>query len=209
MYENAPKAGWSDYHICHYLALATELDRPYDRIVLERIGSGTSFGPFSDAAGAFVAVMEEELDKKADASVTNLVKHDSTWSRMLALDVLYAAGQLDEARKLASEQFKRLPSTDLPEWGRWAFENLLRFRARDLSEEKFIESARNSNYPNKFLTYAHWTIALEYLADGRLEEARDHFQRCVDSRIFYLSHYWWSRAFLKRLEKTNVWPPRT
>jgi hypothetical protein len=209
LYDEPREAIWSDYHIFYYLALATEFNKSYDQSLLNGTDAARSHGPFSDAGRAFVAAMDGRVEEAAAAAAILLEKHDSSWSRVLALDVLCLAGRPAEMKELASEQLMRQLSTDLPEWSRWAFDNILRYRAGILPENELLTSAEASIYPSKYLMYAHWSVAAQHLADGNLHEAKQHLQHCADRRIFYLSHYWWSRALLRKLDDTDVWPPRS
>jgi hypothetical protein len=56
------------------------------------------------------------------------------------------------------------------------------------------------------LCEAHFQIGLRHLAEGDRDGARDHFQKCVQTRVFIYWDYVWARAFLDRLKGDSRWP---
>jgi hypothetical protein len=53
---------------------------------------------------------------------------------------------------------------------------------------------------------AHFFIGMSLLADGDRAGARTHFQRSVDTHVFWYVDHCWSRAFLSRLDADPHWP---
>lgn len=53
----------------------------------------------------------------------------------------------------------------------------------------------------------HFAIALMHLSQGRRAEAKQHFKRCLRTRVFDWVEYRNSRALLKRMELDPNWPP--
>jgi hypothetical protein len=59
---------------------------------------------------------------------------------------------------------------------------------------------------NVRVAMAHFCIGWKYLYfDGKREEARKHFQDCVDQNILRIDIHYWARAILKLLEDPT-WP---
>ena len=53
---------------------------------------------------------------------------------------------------------------------------------------------------------AHFAIAMKSLyVDGDRDQARAHFQECVDLQFVNIDYYFWARAYLSHLEDEN-WP---
>jgi hypothetical protein len=78
------------------------------------------------------------------------------------------------------------------------------FARGELSEENFLAKAGSSRFNQ--LT-AHCEIGIARLAAGDREGAREHFQKGVATRAFWVFDYNWCTAFLNRLEKDRTWPP--
>jgi tetratricopeptide (TPR) repeat protein len=54
---------------------------------------------------------------------------------------------------------------------------------------------------------AHFAIALDHLAEGDRKAAREHFQKCSQTRAFIFWDWIWARVFLARMDKDPAWPP--
>jgi hypothetical protein len=55
---------------------------------------------------------------------------------------------------------------------------------------------------------AHFAIGLQCLSKGDRAGAREHFKKCVATRVFVAWEWPWVRAFLARMEKDPAWPRR-
>ena len=78
-----------------------------------------------------------------------------------------------------------------------------RFWAGQASAEDLVNSAGPSRFAQ---CRAHYLIALSRLAAGDRAAARQHFSRSVETNVLAASDYYWSRAFLARLEEDPRWP---
>jgi hypothetical protein len=59
------------------------------------------------------------------------------------------------------------------------------------------------------LCEAHFLAGLRHLAAEDRDGARDHFQKCVETRVFIYWDYKWARAFRDRLKNDRTWPRRS
>jgi tetratricopeptide (TPR) repeat protein len=73
------------------------------------------------------------------------------------------------------------------------------------TSEDNILSAAGASRSDQILT--RYNIALRRLAKGDRAGARYHFQKAIDTRVYFRSHFYWSQMFLSRLEKDPTWPP--
>ena len=73
------------------------------------------------------------------------------------------------------------------------------------TSEDNILSAAGASRSDQILT--RYNIALRRLAKGDRAGARYHFQKAIDTRVYFRSHFYWSQMFLSRLEKDPRWPP--
>jgi tetratricopeptide (TPR) repeat protein len=72
-----------------------------------------------------------------------------------------------------------------------------------ITEDELLRAAGRCR---PMLCEAHFQIALRHLAEDDRDGARDHFQKCVDTRVFIYWDYVWARAFLDRLNSDPRWP---
>ena len=205
-FESTPEAIWTDYHMFYYLALATDLGKPIESDLLSRLKQ-RSLGPFSNAGWAFVQVLQGQPERAMLEVDGILAAYTSVNSVTLALDICQVAGDSERAKRIAIDRLERLRGADINAWEGWMRDNLLPYHAGELTEKELVKRAQESQYPNKFLGHAHWTIAVKYLGTNKVEQARKHFELCVETRGFYLSHCWWSRALLSQLNRLGSWPP--
>jgi len=92
-------------------------------------------------------------------------------------------------------------------FGSWRigwFQRVLDYNCDLIDSNEFLKEAGASRW-NQSETHFH--IGITHLADGNRTAAREHFQKCVATRIFYSFEYQWGRAFLARLEQDPSWPP--
>jgi hypothetical protein len=72
-----------------------------------------------------------------------------------------------------------------------------------LSADAFLQAAGHSRTK---VSDAHLMIGLWRIAEGDRAAARDHFQKCVGTRVINSWEWPWVRAFLARMEKDHAWP---
>jgi hypothetical protein len=72
-----------------------------------------------------------------------------------------------------------------------------------ISEDELLRAAGRCR---PMLCEAHFQIGLRHLAENDRDGAREHFRKCVDTRVFIYWDYVWARAFLDRLERDRRWP---
>ena len=81
----------------------------------------------------------------------------------------------------------------------WRPQHLAVHRHRDLASLSLDELIRRFDAP-MFQGMPDYYVGLRCLAAGELERARSHFQNCCDSGRFLAPWYWWSKAFLARID---------
>jgi serine/threonine protein kinase len=77
------------------------------------------------------------------------------------------------------------------------------FVAGKLSEDELLRSSRGNRIQ---LCLNHYWIGLVRLADGDRRGAREHFRKAVATGVFMHGSYYYSRAFLNRLDQDPAWP---
>jgi Protein kinase domain len=107
---------------------------------------------------------------------------------------VYATGEQDGAHFYAMELIAG-PSLDLV---------IKNFCAGDLTVTQLEEIAGNSNV-NK--CEGHYFIGMKLLSERDRHGAAEHFRKAVDTPFEYSHEYYFSQAFLSRLEKNPDWPP--
>jgi serine/threonine protein kinase len=81
---------------------------------------------------------------------------------------------------------------------------LLDYQCGDLSAARLLEKAGSHRQQQ---SDAHFFIGLTNLAEGDQDGARHHFRQAEAILYFKATSYWWSSAFLARMEKDPTWPP--
>jgi tetratricopeptide (TPR) repeat protein len=108
-------------------------------------------------------------------------------------------------REQAQEEFRKdRPEFALSQSWRGFYDAIHRFDCGEVSEESLLEMAGASRMKQ---CNAHYEIGLLRFALGDRAGARDHFQKAVGTRAFWLQTWAWSRMLLGRLEKDPEWPP--
>jgi tetratricopeptide (TPR) repeat protein len=115
---------------------------------------------------------------------------------VFAPNILFLLGRRTEAVKHYQEM---LDTTTGASFYHSAYE----FWADRRSEGKLLEEAGHSRWMQ---CEAHYYIGIKMLAEGKRPEARDHFQKSVDTRVLWYLEYEWSRALLGQMQDPD-WPP--
>jgi len=84
-----------------------------------------------------------------------------------------------------------------------SYARLLEYSRGAITADQLLGAVKDSEYHR---CNAHFFIAMSLLADGNRAAARDHFQKCVQTRCFDFDAYDWSRAFLDRMKQDPDWP---
>jgi serine/threonine protein kinase len=123
------------------------------------------------------------------------------WQARAKSEVLLFLGRNEQA--LATLRTARAPFAVSPDWRRF-YDAMRQFDCGELSADAYLAKAGASRWKQ---FHVHYQIGLFRLADGDRAGARDHFQRAVDTRAFWIYPWTWSRMFLSRLENDPKWPP--
>jgi serine/threonine protein kinase/tetratricopeptide (TPR) repeat protein len=108
-------------------------------------------------------------------------------------------GKPEEAR----QGFLQVPREDVLPWHDGWWLKLLDYGCGQITDEALLQVAGQDRTKN---SDAHFLIGMWRLSEGDRLTARDHFQKCVATRVFASWHWPWVRAFLKRLEEDPTWP---
>jgi hypothetical protein len=148
-----------------------------------------------------------ELDKgvpRARAAVEQAMTHpdDSRYAFFCAPHAFYFLGMPQKAAQ-ASLTIHQRPA-GIYVWQKDWYRKHLDFNCGRISADDLLKAAAGVPPP---LCEAHFLIGLRCLSEGDRTGAREHFQKCCDTRVFIYWDYMWARAFLKRLEEDSEWPP--
>jgi hypothetical protein len=112
------------------------------------------------------------------------------------LETWLLSGHPDRARmrakRIMAESFDTLDES---------YRLLVRFIAEDLPEVDFRSRLRPSHWLGPDADYY---IGLVKLANGDKRGAQPYFARCAEGHPQH--EYWWSKAFLARMEQDKEWP---
>ena len=85
----------------------------------------------------------------------------------------------------------------------WGMKESVRFLAQELGAEELLRLAGASCGKR---CAAHNAIAMERLAHGDRQHAREQFVECVNSGSIDYTDHAWARAYLARMEADPKWP---
>src|SRR5262249_5262693 len=119
---------------------------------------------------------------------------------------LYTVADFSGRRDEVVKRFRPLKSEEVanrqPGW----YQHRLAYSLGQLDEESLLRQATS----RASACEAHYFIAMRHLGEGKRDSARDHFEKCVATRMMLYNDYQWSRAFLARIAKAKkngeVWP---
>jgi tetratricopeptide (TPR) repeat protein/predicted Ser/Thr protein kinase len=115
--------------------------------------------------------------------------------------ILQLLGRSDAAEQ-ASRKVRGDP-TRVPPWYQGWYHREQAYQCGDITEDDLLQAAGTCR-PKQ--CEARFLIGLHHLAEGDREGAREHFQKCVDTRVFVYWDYKWARAFVDRLKQDPDWP---
>ncbi|MHC4405468.1 MAG: serine/threonine protein kinase [Planctomycetota bacterium] len=197
MLEGAPKGGWGDYDRYFFLALAHEFGA-----VHEGLAGGNRIGPFTEGGMAMLAGIRGRKDEAESVARRLLDDHDIPDIVLVALDALILAGMpIQDIETLTSEKIGALDSKELDSWSRTTVERIVRIYEGENDEKEALDWAADaSGYPNLWLTYTHWALAMRSLAKNDYPGAKEHLEKVVAQRIVTLGQYLWARSLLANWE---------
>ncbi len=158
-------------------------------------------GAFQQTTRMFILAELPEGDKRAMQAYRDLGRYPGT-APLFQHTLLYLLGRKAEA--VAAYRELQLPNF-LAEARDGSYAQLLEYncaRGR-MTAEELLSAGKGSEYHQ---CNAHFFIAMSLLADGNRAAARDHFQKCVQTRCFDFDAYDWSRMFLARMKQDPGWP---
>jgi serine/threonine protein kinase len=152
---------------------------------------------------AFVLAERDQDVVRAHAALQQAIDHPggSRFSSACAMHGLFFLGKTRQAAQ-ASSQIRREPGGLPMLRDDWYF-SLVDYASGQISEAGLLKAAAASPL---LRCNAHFLIGLRHLSDGDRPGAREHFQKCSDTRVFVCWDWIWARAFLVRLEKDSTWP---
>jgi len=154
----------------------------------EEIERGFILAELPDGSTRARAAFEEA---KADAR--------SAWQLTPPM-ILLLLGKTEEARRA----YLQVRKEELPSWDDgWLFK-YLDYNCGRITAEELLKAAGQAR-PK--LSDAHFLIGLWRLSEGDRARTRDHFRKCVATRVFACWEWPWARAFLARMGKDPAWPP--
>jgi tetratricopeptide (TPR) repeat protein len=127
------------------------------------------------------------------------LKDDGGWPLTPPMILLFL-GKPEEAR----QAFLQVPKEELPPWDNDWHSNFLDYNRGRITADALLQDA-GQDRPK--LSDAHFVIGLWRLSEGDRASAREHFQKCVATRVFQCWHWPWVRAFLERMQRDPGWPP--
>jgi hypothetical protein len=125
---------------------------------------------------------------------------EGMWPIRTKVDVLLFLGRKKDAQAL----LRTVRSPTVFSQHRTLFWNAMRqFAANQLSDKACLEKAGTSRFQQ---CIAHYQIGIFRLAEGDRKDAKDHFQKAVDTRAIWIVDWAWSKMFLSRLKNDDTWP---
>src|SRR5262249_48900814 len=121
------------------------------------------------------------------------------FGRLCSSLVLLFLGQKSEAIQAS----RTIRPDELPPWHEGWLQEYRKYLGGQLEAGALLQAAGGCR-PKR--SEAHFAIGLRHLCEGDRARAREHFQKCVDARVFIDWEYPWVRAFLERLKKDRTWP---
>jgi serine/threonine protein kinase len=191
-----PKTAW-----CTALQLYGEDRLPEARQCLER---GRESGLLGDLLRVLIVAESPDGQRLALQEYDNLCRkyrlegRNEHYSSVIAL--LLGQKELAQAA-LEKEGARTGGKSEATKGSRKAEEQ---FARGELSEDNFLAKAGNSRFKQFGARYER---GISRLAVGDRKSAKEHFQKAVATRAFWVDDYQWCVAFLSRLEKDPTWPP--
>ena len=139
-------------------------------------------------ARAYLLGCLPERSHEVEALVRDLLGDPSPFLRRHALMAMWPVWNADQIHDRAA-------SVSTP--GLWYDAKCLEYMAGQLNESDLLVQAENCG---SSLIAAHSTLAMIRLADGRMADARRHFQACVDTDVRGWFDYAWARGFLALMD---------
>ena len=179
-------------------------------LVAAERAAGQGFGLARLERGFVLAELDNDISR-ALAAYQNAadVPDESRYFRVCQPLLLLFLGQKQKAIQ-AARQIRKEPDA-VPFWHEYEtgqrtqnwYCQYLDYLSDRMSEEDFLQAARASRTKR---CEAHFVIALKHLCEGDRSGAREHFEKCVETRVFIFWDWIWARAFLKRVQQDPTWP---
>ena len=159
-------------------------------------------GAFQQTTRMFILAELPEGDKRAMQAYREALGRYPGTAPLFQHTLLYLLGRKAEAVK----EYAKL---DLPKALAGArggsYAQLLEYNCGRMTAEELLSAGKDSEYHQ---CNAHFFIAMSLLADRNRAAARDHFQKCEQTRCFDFDAYDLSRMFLARMSRDPHWPSR-
>jgi hypothetical protein len=202
-----PPEYWTNHFTTFYLARADALGEKPDDGLVERIKRGDC-GSIAALGLAYLLALEGRTQESKGLSAK--WGDESTWmeAALACTDVYDLCGEPQKAKQLAEKQLEFFQDRELGTHDGWERDHLLPYRAGRMSEEQLLAAARLSNAKRRWLTYAHWKVAMKCLGEGDVPKAREHLRKCESQQFMYGVYHPWAEALLRRLDSVTAWPPQ-
>ena len=206
LYSDAALEDQHDYATNFYLALCHEMDRPPVSQLAKRIANdrGAMFAKYG--IGCWYALHDER--ENARQQVRGLMDVGTIGAVNGALYILLllkeetAAAQLVKEYRSTAMGREQLASVGFIDRRIYQFfeEELTGSSdARNAARGRLLSTARDSDYPAEYGSFAHWAIGLRHWAKNETEEALRSFEKCAGLGQFEFPHHAWSRAIMARV----------
>jgi serine/threonine protein kinase/Tfp pilus assembly protein PilF len=116
-----------------------------------------------------------------------------SWSHFDVSSRFFMPGLLEDKVEYASIRAQRVAKT----------RDARQYLAGGITEDELISRTGESERRKLEVYFA---AGMRQLAEGRRSDAKESFQRCVDSPVYGWSPRLWAHAFLDRLNKDENWP---
>ena len=150
---------------------------------------------------AIVLAVKSDEGREEALQVFNRVRlgNGAASSKVLAIDVLLLLGKPEEAVKASKEL---LDSNSLSrEWRWWKYGT--EYHAGELEEDELV---RRAGPFSELQQHAYGEVAMESLARGDCEKAKEYFTKTVATGQVGTWNYHAAQAFLKRMKENDEWP---
>jgi tetratricopeptide (TPR) repeat protein len=151
----------------------------------------------------FILAEMDDGERRAWAAFKDAeASNDLGYFRLCAAAIPLLLGRKADAVQ-ASLKVRADPTVPVPPWYKGWYHRYLDYLCDQISEDELIRAAGRCR---PMLCEAHFQIGLRHLAEGDRDGARDHFQKCDETRVFLYWDHKWARAFRDRLAQDRTWP---
>lgn len=149
----------------------------------------------AESAGGVQAAYEEISQHQDTAS--------SGYPELLSTTSFLLLGKANEARHRCQEIDASAIDSYRSGWGR----RLLAYCRGDATADELLASVDDQGRSQMNRCEGHFFVGMMLFSDGRRLQADEHFEKCLESGVFFFYEYEFARAILTKRKEDPDWPP--